>query len=114
MIFDRVYSFAPLKDTQQFHHNVVAKNELLHDSLRILTIASDSQYNVQLLYTELMVAACSFCYCLLTCTHDLACDHEVISLTANMLSCLLTGDDVVTCFVSLCLHHVVHEIKQCI
>jgi len=61
-----------------------------------------------------MVAACSFCYRLLTYTHGLACDHEVISLTANMLNCPHTGDHVVTCFVSLCLHHAIHEIKQCI
>jgi len=46
--------------------------------------------------------------------YDLACDHEVISLAANMLSCPHTGDDVVTCFVSLCPHHAVHETKRCI
>jgi len=93
---------------------VAAKNKLLHDSLRLLTIASDSQYKVQLLYTELMVAACSFCYHLLTCTHGLACDHEITSLAANMVSFPHTGDHVVTCFVSLCLYYAIHEIKQCI
>ena len=116
MSFDQIYSLPPLGDNQQFHHNIVDKYELLHDSLRLLTIgaSSDSQYKMPFLYTDLIVATCCFCYRLLTCTHDLACDHKVISLTANMLSCPHTSDDVVNCFISLCLHHPVHEVSQCI
>ena len=114
IIFDQLYSFAPLGSSQQCCYDVVAdKKELLNDSLRLLIItAGDAK--VSFLYTELMVAACCYCYCLFTCFHPLACDQEVMSLAANLLGCDHTVDDVLTSFISLCLNHSVHEVCQCI
>ena len=80
----------------------------------MLLITTTGDAKVSLLYTELMVAICCYCYRLFTCTHSLACDQEVISLAANLLSCGHTGDDVLTSFILLCLNHSVHEVCQCI
>ena len=94
---------APLEGNQQFHYNVMDKKS---DSLKLLA----TDHSQSFLHTELMVSTCCYCYRLLICTHPLACDQEVISLAANLFNCNHTGDDVVTSFISLCLHHSVHEV----
>ena len=86
------------------------KKEILSDSLKLLA----TDHSQSFLHTELMVSACCYCYRLLTCTHPVACDQEVIFLAANLLNCNHTGDDVVTSFISLCLHHSVHEVCECV
>ena len=87
---------------------------MLSDSLRLLTSTGDSLHDITFLHTELLIAACCYCYRLLTCTCPFACDQDVISLAANLLNCDSINDTVVTCFISLCLHHSVHEVTQCI
>jgi len=105
IFFDQLPSFAPIGTNQQCHSdNVKDKKELLSDAMRILTV-TDSDTKTLLLYKELMVAACCYCYRMLTCFHALACDQEIILLAANLLSCDPSGDDVITSFISLCLYH---------
>ena len=104
----------PIGDNQQFHHNITDITELLSDSLRLLISTNDAHHDVTFLHTELMTAACCYCYRLLTYTLPFACDQDVVPLAANLLSCDHTNDTVVTYFVSLCLHHSVHEVSQCI
>ena len=114
LFFDHLCSFAPLENSWQCCYNVAAdKRELLNDTMMLL-ITTAGVAKVSILYTELMVAACCYCYRLFTCNHPLACDQEVISLAANLLSCGHTGDDVLTSFISLCLNHSAHEVCQCI
>ena len=114
IFFDQLHSFSPLGSNQQCCYDIVAdKQELLNVSLSLLIFtAGDTE--VSLLYTELMVAVCCYCYRLFTCCHALACDQEVISLAANLLSCDHSGDDVIISFISLCLNHSVQEVCQCI
>ena len=114
IFFDQLHSFVPIGSNKRCHYdNVTDKKELLSDALRLLTV-TDGDIKVSLFYRELMVAACCYCYRLLTCFHALACDQEVILLAANLLSCDPSCDDVITSFISLCLHHSVHEVSQCI
>lgn len=114
IFFDHLSSLPPLGDNQKFNHNVADITKLLSDSLGLLTSTSDAHHNVKFLHTELMIAACCYCYRLLTYTHPFACNQDVVSLAANLFSCDHTSDTVVTCFVSLCSHHSVHEVSQCI
>lgn len=113
IFFEHLHSFPPLGDNHQFYHDAAGTKELLSDSLRLLLTDNDDCHH-KVLHTELMVAACYYCYHLLTSTHGrLLYDGEMICLAANLLGgCGDTYGDVVTCFISLCLQHKVHEVSH--